>query len=310
MANTSNLLPVAQWGYAFKRPVLVSGPCGVESEEQMHAIAQEIAPLGVHILRGGIWKPRTRPESFQGIGSKGLKWLKEAAHKNNMLATTEVATPHHVDEALEADIDILWLGARTTVNPFLVQEIADTLRGTDIPVFIKNPINPELELWIGAIERIQKAGINRIAAIHRGFSSFEKSKYRNAPNWTIPIELKRRIPEVSLLCDPSHICGSRELLASVAQTALDLNYDGLMIESHPDPKHALSDQQQQLTPGALAELLRILVIRQPNVDDVIFNTLLEELRYKIDQIDNALLDTMAERMELAREIGRYKKKTT
>ena len=307
MSTVSDILPIQQWGYAFQRPVLISGPCGVESEEQIHSVAKAIAPMGVHILRGGIWKPRTRPESFQGIGSIGLAWLKNAAHQNNMLATAEVATPHHVEEALLAGIDILWIGARTTVNPFLVQEIADALKGVDVPVFIKNPINPELELWIGAIERILKAGILRIGAIHRGFSSYEKSKYRNAPNWSIPIELKRRIPQLPLFCDPSHICGMRDLIASVAQTALDLNYDGLMIESHPDPDNALSDQQQQLKPEALAELLRNLVIRNPNVDDVMFNNLLEELRYKIDQMDGELLDKMAARMELAREIGRYKK---
>ena len=307
MNNSRSLPLLEQWGFSFRRPTIIAGPCGVESESQMHNVAAAIAPLGVQVLRGGIWKPRTRPGSFQGIGDHGLKWLKEAASAHGLLATTEVATPHHVEEALNAGIDILWIGARTTVNPFLVQEIADALRGVEKPVLVKNPINPELELWIGALERVQKAGITRIGAVHRGFSGYEKTKYRNAPAWSLPIELKRRMPELPLFCDPSHICGSRELLGSVAQTAMDLNYDGLMIETHPDPDHALSDNQQQLTPEALGYLLRGLIIRHPNIDDVIFNNLLEELRYKIDQMDAELLDRMAERMEIAREIGRYKK---
>jgi chorismate mutase len=307
MVRIQHLVPVSEWGYPHQRPLLISGPCGVESEAQIHAVASALAKLGVHVLRGGIWKPRTRPDSFQGIGSTGLHWLKEAARQNGLPATVEVATPRHVEEALRAGIDLLWIGARTTVNPFLVQEIADALRGTDVPVLVKNPINPDLELWIGAIERVHHAGIRRIAAVHRGFSGFEKSPYRNAPAWNIPIELKRRIPELPMICDPSHICGNRSLLAQVAQTALDLNYDGLMIESHPDPEQALSDREQQLTPAALGLLLDNLVIRQPNVDDVLFNNLLEELRYKIDGMDAELLDKIAARMSVAREIGRYKK---
>jgi chorismate mutase len=224
-----------------------------------------------------------------------------------MLAAVEIASPKHINEALNSGIDMFWIGARTTVNPFLVQELADALKGIDKPVLIKNPINPELELWIGAIERIVNSGNIRVAAVHRGFSGSDKSKYRNAPQWNIPIELKRRMPSVSLICDPSHICGNRELIASVSQTALDLNYDGLMIEAHHDPDHALSDRQQQITPEALGLLLKNLIIRQPNVDDVIFNNLLEELRFKIDAIDAELLDKMSYRMQLAREIGQYKK---
>lgn len=301
-----DIQPIEKWGFDFKRPVLISGPCGVESEDQVSAIARAIKPFGVNILRGGIWKPRTRPDSFQGIGKIGLAWLKKAATENNMLATVEVATPRHIDEALHAGIDILWLGARTTVNPFLVQELADALKGVNVPILIKNPINPELELWLGAFERLCRSGNARLAAVHRGFSGYDKTRYRNAPQWSIPIELKRRVPSLSLLCDPSHICGNRELIPLVSQTALDLNYDGLMIEVHHDPDHALSDREQQITPASLGHLLHNLIIRQPNVDDIIFNNLLEELRYKIDQLDADLLDKMSERMEVAREIGKYK----
>jgi chorismate mutase len=299
--------PLSDWGFSFPHPMIISGPCGVESEKQIHEVADELAKLKVHLLRGGIWKPRSRPDSFQGIGSEGLRWLKEAGLKNNLPVMVEVANPKHVEEALEAKIDVLWIGARTTVNPFLVQEIADALKGVDIPVMIKNPINPELELWIGAIERIDKAGIRRIAAIHRGFSTFEKTKYRNVPNWQIPIELKRRFPTLPLICDPSHICGSRNLISSVAQTALDLNYDGLMIESHAHPEKALSDSRQQLTPAALKEVLENIVVRSAVIEDVIFLNMLEELREKIDRLDEDILNKISKRMEVAREIGKYKK---
>jgi len=295
------------WKFEFSKPLIISGPCGVESEKQVHEIAAELSKLNVHLLRGGIWKPRSRPDSFQGIGSEGLKWLKDAGRKNNIPVMVEVANPKHVEEALKEQIDVLWIGARTTVNPFLVQEIAEALGGINIPVMIKNPINPELELWIGAIERISKTGIRRIAAIHRGFSTFEKTKYRNVPNWQIPIELKRRMPELPLICDPSHICGTRNLIASVAQTAMDLNYDGLMIESHAHPEQALSDSQQQLTPAALKYLLDHLVVRSSVVEDVIFMNLLEELRDKIDKLDEDILNKISNRMEIAREIGKYKK---
>jgi chorismate mutase len=302
-----NFIPITDWGFSFPRPLIISGPCGVESEKQVHAIARELAGLKVHLMRGGIWKPRTRPDSFQGIGSEGLKWLKDAGRKNNLPVMVEVANPKHVEEALNESIDVLWLGARTTVNPFLVQEIADALKGTDVPVMVKNPINPELELWIGAIERIAKTGITRIAAIHRGFSTFEKTKYRNVPNWQIPIELKRRYPELPLICDPSHICGTRNLIAPVAQTALDLNYEGLMIEAHTNPEKALSDSQQQLTPAALKEVLAHLVVRSAVVEDVIFRNMLEELRFRIDKLDEDILQKISNRMEIAREIGKYKK---
>jgi chorismate mutase len=295
------------WKWNFTRPLVIAGPCGVESQQQIFETAEALRKLNVHMLRGGIWKPRTRPGSFEGIGAEGLQWLKEAGRENNLPVAVEVASPRHVEEALKAEIDVLWVGARTTVNPFLVQQIADSLRGVKMPVMIKNPINPELELWIGAIERIYKAGIDCIAAIHRGFSSYEKTKYRNAPNWQIPIELKRKLPWLPILCDPSHICGRRELIASVAQTGIDLDYDGLMIESHIAPHEALSDVEQQLTPQALGELLNGLVIRSATVDDVIFLNLLEELRDKIDKLDAEILNRMSERMQIAREIGLYKK---
>jgi len=302
-----NFISLSDWGFSFSHPLIISGPCGVESEKQIHEIADALSKLNVQLLRGGIWKPRTRPDSFQGIGNEGLRWLKEAGTKNNLPVTVEVASPKHVEEALTEKIDVLWIGARTTVNPFLVQEIADALKGVDIPVMIKNPINPELELWIGAIERIDKAGIKRIAAIHRGFSTFEKTKYRNVPNWQIPIELKRRYPTLPLICDPSHICGTRNLISSVAQTALDLNYDGLMIESHAHPEKALSDSQQQLTPAALKELLSKLIVRSAVIEDVMFLNMLEELREKIDRLDEDILQKISMRMEVAREIGKYKK---
>jgi chorismate mutase len=307
MNNSNTFLPVEEWGFNFTRPLIIAGPCSVETPEQVKQTALQLKEHGVQMLRGGIWKPRTRPDSFQGIGREGLHWLKEAGMVSGLPVCVEVANPKHVADALAAKIDVLWIGARTTVNPFLVQEIADALSGTDIPVLIKNPINPELELWLGAIERISKAGIKLIAAVHRGFSTFEKSTFRNPPHWEIPIELRRRMPDLPLLCDPSHICGSRGMISSVCQTALDLSYDGLMIESHFNPAVALSDKDQQLTPAQVGELLSSLVLRNITVNDVVFNSLLEKLRHKIDLIDADILKMMAERMKVAREIGEYKK---
>jgi chorismate mutase len=289
------------------RPYIISGPCGVESEEQIHAIASELKSLPVNLMRGGIWKPRTRPGSFQGIGNTGLRWLKEAGIANGLPVTVEVASATHVEEAIKAGIDVLWIGARTTVNPFLVQQIADALSGIDIPVMVKNPINPDLELWIGAFERLNGAGIKKLIAIHRGFSSSEKSRYRNSPDWQIPIELKRRYPELPLLCDPSHISGIRNYIQTISQYAMDLDYDGLMIEVHNDPDNALSDKEQQLTPDGLRELLTNLIVRQSSVDDILFMSLLEDLRSRIDILDEKLLSILAERMSVAREIGQYKK---
>ena len=300
-------LPLHSYPISFSRPLIISGPCGVESEKQINDIAAGLKNIGINILRGGIWKPRTSPDSFQGIGSEGLQWLKDAGLKNNLPVTVEVANPRHVEEALKAGIDFLWIGARTTVNPFLVQEIAEALKGIDIPIMVKNPINPDLELWVGAFERLNRSGINKLIAIHRGFSSSEKSRYRNVPNWQIPIELKRRYPTLPLICDPSHIGGSRKYILQISQYAMDLNYDGLMIESHTNPDQALSDREQQLKPSELKNILESLIIRQPSVNDLMFMNLLEDLRDRIDSIDEEILSMMSERMSIARNIGQYKK---
>lgn len=288
-------------------PLMIAGPCGVESPEQIMAVAKALEKSQVKVLRGGIWKPRTRPDSFQGIGKQGLSWLKSAGIESGMMVMTEVADPVHIDEAMEAGIDFIWIGARTTVNPFMVQRLADALNGVDIPVFIKNPITPDLELWIGAIERFQRAGISRLAAVHRGFSTYEKSRFRNAPNWHLPIELKRRFPDLPLICDPSHICGTKGLISSVAQTALDLNYDGLMVEVHPDPKQALSDKDQQLTPAEFLEMVSGLLVRKKDCDDVFGRNRLDELRSRIDLLDVELINLIAKRMDIARDLGLFKK---
>jgi chorismate mutase len=289
------------------RPFIVSGPCSAESEKQVIETALGLRNCGVQVYRAGIWKPRTRPDSFEGMGTVALPWLRKVREETGMLTTTEVANIIHVKMALDAGIDILWIGARTTANPFAVQEIADSIRGADIPVFIKNPINPDIGLWIGAIERINKAGIKKIIAIHRGFSRFEETRYRNTPYWEIPIELKRRIPELPLINDPSHICGRRDLLLEVSQKAMDLNFDGLFIESHIDPDNALSDSSQQITPDSLGELLRSLIVRKPNVNGNGLNDVLENFREKIDQFDKDLIDVIQNRMMIVEEIGKYKK---
>ena len=294
-------------GFPVERPFLISGPCGAESEEQVMQTALELAKLNIHLFRAGIWKPRTRPNSFQGIGDIGLAWVKQASLVTGIPVTVEVASTKHVEAALKAGIDVLWIGARTTVNPFTVQEIADSLRGVDVPVMIKNPVNPDVELWLGAIERISKAGIKEIAAIHRGFSSYEKTIYRNRPNWEVPIELKRRMPEVPLFCDPSHISGKRELLLPVSQVALDLNFDGLMIETHIDPDSALSDAKQQITPAELGVLLGKLVCRSHSIDDTLTLRMIEGLREKMDKLDFDILEMIAKRMDIAKAIGQYKK---
>ena len=295
------------WGFpANIRPWVIAGPCGAESEEQMLETALGLKDQGVHALRAGIWKPRTRPGSFEGMGEEALHWVKSASLKSGLPVCVEVASPRHVELALKAGIDFLWLGARTTVNPFLVQEIADSLKGVDIPMMIKNPVNPDLELWIGAIERFQRNGHTTIAAIHRGFSSYENQTYRNKPNWELPIELRRRLSGIALFCDPSHICGNTSLLEYVSQFALDLQYDGIMIEAHRNPKEALSDAAQQLTPIELGSLLSNLQVRKPTIEDPFELSRLEDLRDQIDDIDSELLNLMAQRMNVARTIGKYK----
>ncbi len=301
-----DIVPLEEWGLNIKRPFIISGPCSCETEEQMMETAERLKNQGIAALRAGIWKPRTRPGMFEGIGKDGLKWLVQAGKASGLPATVEVATGQHVEEALEAGIDILWVGARTTVNPFSVQEVADALKGVDIPVMVKNPINPDLQLWLGGIERIHNAGIKRLGAIHRGFSSYEKTKYRNKPMWELPIELRRLHPNIPIIVDPSHICGERSLIPSVAQKALDLDFDGLMIESHRDPDNAWSDAAQQVTPERLGEIIRGLVIRHSALDHEAEDKL-ATLRQQIDRIDNYMLEIMGERMFIARQIGEFKR---
>lgn len=301
-----SITPVDQWGFKFHHPLIMGGPCSAETEEQVHETARLLAEHKIDILRAGIWKPRTRPNSFEGIGSIGLKWLKDAGHANGIPTAVEVANTRHVYEALRVGIDILWIGARTTVNPFAVQEICDALHGVDIPVLVKNPINPDLELWIGAFERLNGAGITKLAAIHRGFSTHEKTKYRNIPRWNIPIELHRRYPELTIICDPSHICGNRHLLREVAQTALDIGFEGIHLESHITPDKALSDAQQQVTPKVFGELIASLVTRENLDHNPEAENQLDELRGRIDGLDKYLLELLSERMDVVREIGKYK----
>jgi chorismate mutase len=299
---------IKDWSGYKGRPFLISGPCSAETEEQVMETALQLAALKeVSVFRAGIWKPRTRPNSFEGVGSEGLKWLRRVKQETGMLVGTEVANEKHVYEALKYGIDMLWIGARTSVNPFTVQEISDALNGVDVMVLVKNPINPDIELWIGAIERIARAGITRIGAIHRGFSSYEKTLYRNQPNWQLPIELRRRIPELPIICDPSHISGSRLYLHEISQKAMDLNFDGLMLESHCDPAKALSDAAQQLTPNDLKELLSRLILRNASTNDPKLLDVLGELRQQIDVYDDHLIDLLERRMKVAETIGHYKK---
>lgn len=290
-------------GIEDKRPMVIAGPCSAETEEQVMCTAKQLAEKGMKIFRAGIWKPRTKPGGFEGVGVDGLAWLKEVKKETGMYVATEVATSKHVYECLKAGIDILWIGARTTANPFAMQEIADALKGVDIPVFVKNPVNPDLELWIGALERINNAGLKRLAAIHRGFSSYDKKLYRNLPQWHIPIELRRRIPNLPIICDPSHIGGKRELIAPLCQQAMDLGFNGLIIESHCNPDCAWSDASQQVTPDVLDYILNLLVIRKETQT----TENLSELRKQIDECDNNLMQELAKRMRVAREIGTFKK---
>lgn len=291
-----------------KRPLVISGPCSAETEEQVLETATRLAATGkVDMLRAGIWKPRTRPGSFEGIGTKGLPWLQQAKKLTGLPTTVEVATGKQVEDALHFGVDVLWVGARTTVNPFSVQEVADALRGSNVPVLIKNPINPDLELWTGAVERIAKAGISTIGLIHRGFSAYGNTDYRNAPMWHMAIEMKRRNPELMMVCDPSHICGRRDILLDVAQKAIDLDFDGLMIESHIDPDNAWSDAKQQITPEKLAEMLGEIKWRHETTTEKEFITNLEKLREQINHIDDELMQLLGQRMKIADKIGTYKK---
>jgi len=291
-----------------KEPLIISGPCSAETEEQLLATAHLLAATGkVSVLRAGIWKPRTRPGEFEGIGSIGLEWLKRAKEETGLPIAVEVATAKHVEEALAAGVDILWVGARSTANPFTVQEIADALQGVDIPVLVKNPINPDLALWIGALERINNAGITKLGAIHRGFSSYEKTAFRNEPMWDLAIQLKTVAPELPIINDPSHICGNRELLPYISQKALDLDMQGLMIESHIDPATAWTDAKQQVTPAALAELVDKLTLRKVDSDNPVFEDQLASLRKEIDKLDDLIIQKVGERMKIVEKIGEFKR---
>lgn len=302
-------LGVEKWGLwkSLCPPLVVAGPCSAETEEQVYGTATALKAAGIGVFRAGLWKPRTHPASFEGVGERGLPWLVRVQRELGMRVATEVANAHHVEQALHAGLDLLWLGARTTANPFAVQEIADALQGTDIPVLVKNPVNPDLELWLGALERLERAGICRIGAVHRGFSAYGEMKYRNLPQWQLPIEIRRRCPDMPVLCDPSHLAGRREYVREIAQQAMDLGFDGLMVESHVCPEQALSDAAQQLTPAALGEMLAGLVVRQEDTENPVYKANIDELRSRIDAIDNELVDLLGLRMEISAQIGEYKK---
>lgn len=286
-----------------KRPIIGAGPCSAESEEQVMQIATALADKGVTFFRAGIWKPRTKPGCFEGVGKIGLPWLRRVREELSIPVATEVATPEHVEQSLAAGVDILWIGARTTANPFAVQDLADSLRGVDVPVLVKNPVNPDIELWIGALERLNNAGVTRLGCIHRGFSSYGEKIFRNAPQWQLPLELKRRLPQLPMLCDPSHIAGKRELLAMLSQEAMDLNFDGLMIETHCQPECALSDNRQQVVPAELFVILDRLVHRTTIGE----SNEISRYRALLDEIDNDLMRLISKRMQIAREIGEIKR---
>ena len=298
-----NLEPLRLPSDKNERPLVIAGPCSAETEEQVMTTARQLADKGCRMFRAGVWKPRTKPGGFEGQGETALPWLQNVKKSTGMLVATEVATPEHVELALKYGIDILWIGARTSANPFAMQALADSLKGVDVPVLVKNPVNPDLELWIGALERINQAGVTRLAAIHRGFSSYDKKIYRNLPMWQIPIELRRRFPSLPIMCDPSHIGGSRELVAPLCQQAMDLGFDGLIVESHCSPDSAWSDAKQQVTPDVLDYILSLLVIR----DEKVTTEGIHVLRKQIDELDNQLIELLAKRMRVCREIGQYKK---
>jgi len=291
-----------------KRPLIISGPCSAETEEQVIATAQRLAATGkIDMLRAGIWKPRTKPGMFEGIGAKGLPWLQQAKKLTGLRTSVEVATGKQVEDALTFDVDVLWIGARTTVNPFSVQEVADALRGVDVPVLVKNPINPDIELWAGAVERVARAGVRDIGLIHRGFSAYGNTEYRNAPMWHLAIDMKLKHPNLPIINDPSHICGRRDILLDVMQRAVDLDYDGLMIESHIDPDNAWSDAKQQVTPERLKEMLETIIWRKEDIASEEYHAALEKLRQQINHLDDELMQILSQRMKIAEKIGQYKK---
>jgi len=306
MATNLEIIPINQWLSTDDQPLVISGPCSAENEEQVLQTARLLSQIkNVKVFRSGLWKPRTRPNYFEGVGSKGLKWLQRVKEETGLKLAVEIAKPKHIEKCLKHDIDILWIGARTVVNPFSVQELAEALKGTNIPVMIKNPINPDITLWLGAIERVHKSGIKKLVAVHRGFYSLNQTVYRNPPMWEIPIELKRRVPNLPIFVDPSHICGNTELLSEVSQKGMDLEMDGLMIESHYKPWAALSDAKQQIEPHQLQKLLDGLILRRP-VGNKEFQDKLSSLRSQIDEIDSELLEILSRRMQVVDEIGQYK----
>jgi chorismate mutase len=294
--------------FNLNHPLVIAGPCSAETEDQVLKIAHDLKNTDVSIYRAGIWKPRTRPGMFEGVGAIGLKWLDKVKKETGLLTATEVANASHVKLALEYDIDVLWIGARSTVSPFIVQEIADALKDTDKIVLVKNPVNPDLSLWLGGLERLYSANIKKLGVIHRGFSTYDKSKYRNNPEWQLPIELQNRFPDIPLICDPSHIAGRRDILQDISQTALDLNFDGLMIETHTDPDNAWSDAAQQITPDVLVKMMEDLKIRTLTSDEADYKNQLNTLRTQIDVIDHGILETLGKRMKVAVSIGELKKK--
>lgn len=304
-----NKKEMRKWLDDFKldHPLVIAGPCSAETEDQVLNIANQLKDTDVSVFRAGIWKPRTKPGMFEGVGAIGLKWLQKVKNETGLLISTEVANSTHVKLALEHDIDILWIGARSTVSPFIVQEIADALRGTEKVVLVKNPVNPDLSLWMGGIERLHSSNIKNLGLIHRGFSTYEKSKYRNIPEWQIPVEVMNRFPDLPMICDPSHISGNRNLIFDVSQTALDLNYDGLMIETHSDPDNAWSDASQQVTPKRLVEIMKDLKMRKITTDEEEYQNNLIDLRAKIDVIDHALLENLGKRMKISDNIGEIKR---
>ena len=308
MEKRLDIAPLSEWGmFTEPRPCVIAGPCSAESEIQIMETARQLRSFGINVFRAGIWKPRTHPGSFEGVGSPGLKWMQRAKKELGLKISTEVVSEKHVFECLKYGVDLVWIGARTTANPFLVQEIADALKDVDIPVLVKNPVNADIDLWIGALERLNAAGVRKLGVIHRGFSTFSKIKYRNEPGWQIAVELRSRYPELPFFCDPSHMAGKREYIQEISQRSLDLGLEGLMIESHCDPTCALSDAKQQLTPDDLKTLLESLVVRETDSDSQNYKDNIDQLRSQIDIIDDNLLNLLASRMKISRKIGEYKK---
>lgn len=304
------LTPLGDWGYFHlpPRPCVIAGPCSAESEQQVMDTAAGLKAFGINVFRAGIWKPRTHPGSFEGVGVEGLKWLQKVKKTYGMAVCTEVASEKHVYECIKHGVDLVWLGARTTANPFLVEEIAEALSGADIPVLVKNPVNPDLDLWIGALERLNRQGITKLGVIHRGCTSFEKIRYRNSPQWQLAIELRSRFPQLPFFCDPSHMAGKREYIPEISQRAMDLGLEGLMIESHCNPSAALSDAAQQLTPAGLQHLLeRQITVRDGDIEDSDYQQQLLEQRTRIDVLDESLIQILGRRMDASRQIGRLKK---